>query len=74
MFIYFFNQEVDLQLECFRFAVGNTWDSFQRLKKSEIMFPFGFCSVNIGQGLGEYDFDLAGLKELKKPVVTVGFR
>lgn len=38
------------------------------------MFPFGFCSVNIGQGLGEYDFDLAGLKELKKPVVTVGFR
>lgn len=30
------------------------------------MFPFGFCSVNVGQGLGEYDFDLAAPGRIEK--------
>lgn len=30
------------------------------------MFPFGFCSINVGQGLGKYDFDLAVPRRIER--------
>lgn len=67
LFIHFLAKKLTSNLSYFELHCGKHWEFILKtVIKSEMMFPFGFCSINVGQGLGKYSLDGAASGRIEK--------
>lgn len=67
LFIHFLAKKLTSNLSYFELHCGkHRGFILKTVIKSETMFPFGFRSINVGQGLGKYNFDLAASGRIER--------